>query len=94
MRRIALILALIAAPIAGLAATAGADDTHTYEIEMYNAFGLVTGLRRADRRASTRARSPTSTSTPQKRAVVTVELSGDARHARQGHASAPPSRSR
>ena len=43
MRRIALIIALCLAPIAGIATTAGADDSHVYEIEMYNAFGLVEG---------------------------------------------------
>src|SRR4029079_15276836 len=43
MRRLALICALIVTPVIGIAATAGADDTHTYEIEMYNAFGIVQG---------------------------------------------------
>ena len=76
MRRIALILALVAAPIVGITATAGADDTHTYEIEMYNAFGLVTG---SDVRiAGVNAGQVTDLDiTPQKRAVVTVELSGE-----------------
>ena len=76
MRRIALILALVAAPIVGITATAGADDTHTYEIEMYNAFGLVTG---SDVRiAGVNAGQVTDLDiTPKKRAVVTVELSGE-----------------
>ena len=43
MRRIALIATLLAGLVAGLASSAGADDAHVYEIEMYNAFGIVTG---------------------------------------------------
>ncbi len=43
MRRILTAIVLLAAGVAVLATTAGADDTHTYEIEMYNAFGLVQG---------------------------------------------------
>ncbi len=76
MRRIALILALIAAPIAVLATSAGADDTHTYEIEMYNAFGLVPG---SDVRiAGVNAGDVTDLDVDAaKRAIVTVELSGD-----------------
>ena len=76
MRRIALILALIAAPIAVLATSAGADDTHTYEIEMYNAFGLVPG---SDVRiAGVNAGEVTDLDVDAaKRAIVTVELSGD-----------------
>ena len=75
MRRIVLIAALIVAPVIFVAATAGADDTHTYKIEMYNAFGLVTG---SDVRiAGVNAGTVTDLDvTPQKRAVVTVELSG------------------
>ena len=76
MRRIALILALIAAPVAVLATTAGADDTHTYEIEMYNAFGLVQG---SDVRiAGVNAGEVTDLDIDAaKRAVVTVELTGE-----------------
>jgi ABC-type transporter Mla subunit MlaD len=76
MRRIALILALIAAPIAVLATSAGADDTHTYEIEMYNAFGLVPG---SDVRiAGVNAGEVTDLDVDAaKRAIVTVDLSGD-----------------
>jgi len=76
MRRIALIAGVIMAAIAGVAATAGADDTHTYKIEMYNAFGLVTG---SDVRiAGVNAGQVTGLDiTPEKRAVVTVELSGE-----------------
>ena len=43
MRRIALIATLLVAAVAWIAATAGAGDTHTYTIEMYNAFGIVPG---------------------------------------------------
>ena len=41
MRRLAIIVAVIATA-AGAATVAGADDTHTYKLEMYDAFGLVT----------------------------------------------------
>ena len=76
MRRILLTLALLAAGAAGLATTAGADDSHTYEIEMYNAFGIVTG---SDVRiAGVNAGTVTDLAiTPRKTAIVTVELSGD-----------------
>jgi ABC-type transporter Mla subunit MlaD len=76
MRRLAIILALIVAPVAGLAATAGADDTHTYEIEMYNAFGIVQGsnVRIAGVNAGTVTGLDVNAA---KRAIVTVELSGD-----------------
>ncbi len=43
MRRIALLIALIAACGAGFAATATGDDSHTYFIELDNAFGLTNG---------------------------------------------------
>ena len=44
MRRIAFILLAITASAGSwVAATAGADDNHTYNVEMDNAFGLVTG---------------------------------------------------
>jgi virulence factor Mce-like protein len=42
MRRLALIgIALLAATAGALTTVAGADDTHTYKIELDNAFGLV-----------------------------------------------------
>jgi ABC-type transporter Mla subunit MlaD len=71
-----LIAALLAAAIAGLAASAGADDTHTYKIEMYNAFGIVQGsdVRIAGVNAGTVTDLDINAA---KRAVVTVELSGD-----------------
>ena len=43
MRRIALIIALIAACGAGFATTAVGEDSHTYYIELDNAFGLTNG---------------------------------------------------
>ena len=76
MRRLTLICALLVAAAAALATTAGADDTHTYEIEMYNAFGIVEGS--YVRIAGVNAGSVTDLGiTPDKTAVVTVKLSGD-----------------
>ncbi len=76
MRRLALICALIVTPVAGLAATAGADDSHTYEIEMYNAFGIVKGSQ--VRIAGVNAGTVTDLDiNAAKRAVVTVELTGE-----------------
>ncbi len=44
MRRIgAIALVLCLGAAAGLTTAAGADDTHTYKIELDNAFGLVEG---------------------------------------------------
>ena len=76
MRRIAAILAVLAAGAAGVASTAGADDTHTYEIEMYNAFGLVQG---SDVRvAGVNAGSVSDLDiSADKTAIVTVELTGE-----------------
>ncbi len=76
MRRIAVTLALLAAAAAGLASTAGADDTHIYEIEMYNAFGIVEG---SDVRiAGVNAGTVTDLAiNANKRALITVELNGD-----------------
>jgi ABC-type transporter Mla subunit MlaD len=75
MRRIALMLALLAAAAAAFVANAGADDEHTYSIEMYNAFGLVQG---SDVRiAGVNAGEVTGLDiNSAKRAVVTVDLSG------------------
>ena len=75
MRRIALIVAVLAAAGAGLASMAGADDSHTYNIEMFNGFGLVNG---SDVRiAGVDAGSVTGLDvTADKRALVTVETSG------------------
>jgi ABC-type transporter Mla subunit MlaD len=76
MRRIALICALIVTPVIGIAATAGADDSHTYEIEMYNAFGIVQGsqVRVAGVNAGT---VKDLDITKDKTAIVTVELTGE-----------------
>jgi ABC-type transporter Mla subunit MlaD len=76
MRRVALILVSIAAAVGSVAAGAGADDAHTYKVEMYNAFGLVPG---SDVRvAGVNVGSITDlTVNEDKRAVVTVELEGD-----------------
>ncbi len=58
-----------------MTSSAGADDSHTYKIEMYNAFGLVNG---SDVRvAGVNAGSVTDLDIDaKKRALVTVELSG------------------
>ncbi len=77
MRRIALILVSLVVAGCGVATYAGAaDDAHTYEIEMYNAFGLVPG---SDIRvAGVNVGSITDlTVNEAKRAVVTVELEGE-----------------
>jgi len=76
MRRILTAIALLAAGAAALASAAGADDSHTYRIEMYNAFGLVQG---SDVRiAGVNAGSVTDLEiNERKQAVATVELSGE-----------------
>ena len=77
MRRIAVIVAVLAAAGAGFAVTAGAEeDVHTYEVEMYNAFGLVSG---SDVRvAGVNVGSITDLRVnEEKRAVVTIEIEGD-----------------
>jgi virulence factor Mce-like protein len=75
MRRIALLAAVLTGLGAWLTSFAGADDTHTYHIEMYNAFGIVDG---SDVRiAGVNAGSVTELSiTPEKRADLTIETSG------------------
>jgi ABC-type transporter Mla subunit MlaD len=76
MRRIAFICLLVPALVVAAAAVAGADDTRTYKIQMYNAFGVVEGsdVRVAGVNAGT---VKSLDITPQKRAEITVELSGD-----------------
>ena len=76
MRRLLLTAMLVLATAGGLvAATAGADDSHTYTIELDNAFGIVKG-------SEVRVAGVTSGTVEDldinadKRAVVTVELSG------------------
>jgi ABC-type transporter Mla subunit MlaD len=75
MRRIAFIALLLTAVAVWVTSMAGASDSHTYRIEMYNAFGLVKG---SDLRiAGVNAGSVSDlTVTPDKRALVTVETSG------------------
>ncbi len=67
---------VLGAAIAGLASSAGADDVHTYEIEMYNAFGIVPG---SDVRiAGVNSGSVTDLDINEaKRALVTIELQGE-----------------
>ena len=76
MRRLAAIALLVPALAGVVAAAAGADDTRTYKIQMYNAFGIVEG---SDVRvAGVNAGSVKSLDiTPEKRAEITVELNGD-----------------
>src|SRR3712207_2564243 len=76
MRRIALtILALLATCASLLATTAGAEDTHTYRVELDNAFGLVTDseVRVAGVLAGVVKELDINAA---KRAVVTIEISG------------------
>ncbi len=75
MRRIALIVALIAATVGWIVQSAGADGDHTYRVELDNAFGLVTG---SDVKiAGVKAGSITGLDVnAAKRAVVTVKVSG------------------
>jgi virulence factor Mce-like protein len=77
MRRIALTALLVMAAAWGVAAVAGADGSHTYKVQMYNAFGLVKG---SDVRvAGVNAGSVTALDIDaSKRAVLTIELSGPA----------------
>jgi len=75
MRRIALLIALLGVVVAWVTSMAGASDTHTYHIEMYNAFGIVNGSN--VRIAGVDAGTVTNLGiTPEKRADITVELSG------------------
>ncbi|MGH2954436.1 MAG: MlaD family protein [Solirubrobacterales bacterium] len=76
MRRILLTIALLVAGAATVAASAGADDAHTYKIELYNAFGIVEG-------SQVRVAGVTTGTVEEldinedKRALLTVELSGE-----------------
>jgi ABC-type transporter Mla subunit MlaD len=73
MKRLLLILALIAAVPAYLVAGAGASGSHTYEAELFNAFGLVKGseLRIAGAKAGTVTGLDV---TAQKTALVSFEV--------------------
>jgi phospholipid/cholesterol/gamma-HCH transport system substrate-binding protein len=76
MRRLGLIaLALLGAAAWWVTSSAGASDSHTYRIEMYNAFGIVNG---SDVRiGGVNAGSVSGLDiNAKKRAVVTVSLSG------------------
>jgi len=75
MRRLALIFALIAASVGGLAASASGEDVRTYYIELDNAFGLVKGspVKVAGVEAGTITDFQINS---QKRAVAKVELTG------------------
>jgi ABC-type transporter Mla subunit MlaD len=77
MRRIALIASLLVVTAAGFVTAAGADDTHEYTIELYNAFGLVKGseVKVAGVQAGTVEDLDINSD---KRAVLTVKLSGPA----------------
>ena len=72
MKRILVTLGLIAAAAASLVTVAGASDSRTYEVELFNAFGLVNGseLRVAGAKAGTITDLEI---TPQKTALVTIE---------------------
>ena len=75
MRRLALIASVAVAGVAGLVSAAGADDTHTYKLEMYDAFGLVTDAE--VKVAGVTAGTITDLDiNEEKRALVTIELSG------------------
>jgi ABC-type transporter Mla subunit MlaD len=71
MKRVLVILGLLAAGAASLVTVAGASDSRTYEVELFNAFGLVKGseLRVAGVKAGTVSDLEI---TPQKTASVTV----------------------
>jgi ABC-type transporter Mla subunit MlaD len=76
MRRIGLtILALVAACASVLVTSAGADDSHTYQVELDNAFGLVidSEVRIAGVLAGTVEELDINEA---KRAVVTIKVSG------------------
>jgi ABC-type transporter Mla subunit MlaD len=75
MRRLALTALMILAAGAGVVATAGADDSHTYTIELDNAFGIVQG---AEVRIAgvTQGEVTDLDINAQKRAVVSVEVAG------------------
>jgi ABC-type transporter Mla subunit MlaD len=75
MRRIALVACLIAAGTAGAVSVAGADDTHTYKLEMYDAFGLVPDAEVKVAGVNAGAIKDLEIN-EDKRALVTIELSG------------------
>ncbi|HYU60902.1 MAG TPA: MlaD family protein [Solirubrobacterales bacterium] len=75
MRRLAITAMLLLAAAGALVASAGADDSHTYTIELDNAFGIVEGSE--VRIAGVKQGSVTHLAVnDQKRALITVEVSG------------------
>jgi virulence factor Mce-like protein len=75
MRRIAVLAAVLVSLAAWVTSMAGASDSHTYHIQMYNAFGIVNGSN--VRIAGVDAGTVTDLGiTPEKRADLTVETSG------------------
>src|SRR5688572_1819102 len=76
MRRIALIVGLLAVAAGVVAAPVGADDKRTYQAELFNAFGLVEGseLRVAGVKAGTVTDMDI---TPEKTALITFEVGPD-----------------
>jgi ABC-type transporter Mla subunit MlaD len=76
MKRVLVILALLAAAATSLVTVAGASDSRTYQVELFNAFGLVKGSEL--RVAGVKAGTITDLGiTPQKTAIVTVEEDGN-----------------
>jgi phospholipid/cholesterol/gamma-HCH transport system substrate-binding protein len=75
MRRLAHLALVVAGAAAWIATTAGADDSHTYRIELDNAFGIVEGSE--VRIAGVTQGDVTDLDVnAHKRAVLTVEVSG------------------
>ena len=72
MRRLLVIFGVLALAAISVVTVAGASDTRTYKVELFNAFGLVNGSEL--RVAGAKAGSITDLQvTPQKTALVTVE---------------------
>jgi virulence factor Mce-like protein len=75
MRRIVFLTVLLAAPAAWITSLAGASDSHTYHIQMYNAFGIVNGSNVRIAGVDTGTVTDLDV-TPEKRADLTIETSG------------------
>jgi ABC-type transporter Mla subunit MlaD len=76
VKRVLVILGLLGALAASLVTVAGASNSRTYKVELFNAFGLVKGSEL--RVAGAKAGSITGLDiTPQKTALVTVEEDGN-----------------
>jgi ABC-type transporter Mla subunit MlaD len=76
MKRVLVTLALLAVAATSVVTVAGASDSRTYQVELFNAFGLVSGseLRVAGAKAGT---VKDLDITPQKTAIVTIEEDGN-----------------